>query len=151
MGIHERHTLMQGVLRHDGVGVEQQDIFTIRLTDGFVVGTGKTQVLLVLDELNLRMQATQVFHRTVLATVVNHIHLRLNPFCCFLHRQEALMQEILYVIVDNDDVKFHRLGSFFFFVFGDVCSLICSASSSGNDSFRAASSISSISSSLSPM
>ena len=54
MGIHKLQHIAEGMLADNRIGIEQQDVFTARLADGDVVGAGKPQVMIAVDEMNGR-------------------------------------------------------------------------------------------------
>ena len=110
MRIHKLHTLLQGILTHYSIGVEQEHILPFRLTYGLIIGTSKSHVLLVFDERHLRKAFAQILHRAVRRQVVHHEHLHLQSLRCTTHRLEALLQVKLDVVVDDDDRQSHRSG-----------------------------------------
>ena len=50
MGIHEVEHLTDAVVAYEGVGIEQQHIVALGLTNGEVVAFGKAQVVVAVDD-----------------------------------------------------------------------------------------------------
>ena len=109
MGIQEGHTALQHVLTHDGVGVEQQHILALRLSDGLVVGSREAPVVGILHEMHAGKARLQILHTAVGAGIVHHPHLGLKP-CRGPHdTAQALFQVVLDVVANYYDAQFHHI------------------------------------------
>ena len=58
MGIHEVEASLDGGLIDYRIGIQQQHVFCLRESDGLIVGTGKSHVLLIGNKMHLRMSRT---------------------------------------------------------------------------------------------
>ena len=103
MQVHEGDAIGEGTLCDEGVGIEQQDVFSSRLPYANVVGFGEAEVLGVGDERDVGMERLKVFDGTVLAAIINHNHFGIDVCTGSFHRLEALMQEVLDIEIYNND------------------------------------------------
>ena len=117
MAVHEGDTFRESVVLHHRVGVEEQDILARRDADGLVVGAAEAHIFLVGDDLHLGELLGQHLQRSIDGVVVDHKHLALDTLHGAAHRVQALLKEILDVVVDDDDGKFHTL----WYYFGEGC------------------------------
>ena len=112
MAVHEGDALREGVVFHHRVGVEEQDILARRLPDGLVVGLCKAHIVLVGDDFHLGKLLRQHLQRAVYGVVIDNKHLALDALHSATHRVQALFEEVLDVIVDDDDRELHALHHF---------------------------------------
>ena len=133
MFFHEVHTLHQRVLLHHSVRVQQQRILPSALPQRLVVGSGKSDILEVLYQVHLRITAPHHLHRPVHRRVVHHPNFQLKALALrglhtrMVHRLQALLQEVLDVVVYYDDGQPQPF--LFFFCLLAVVSMIDTASS----------------------
>ena len=109
VAVHEGDAFRESIVFHNRVGIEEQYILACRDADGLVVGFRETDILLVGDDLHLRELLRQHLQRAIDRVVVDDKHLPFDALHGATHRIEALFEEILDVIVDDDDREFHFL------------------------------------------
>jgi len=101
----------EGVALHEGVGVEEKDIVASALAQSLVVGFGESGIVAVGDEMHLREGVADHLDRSVGRVVVDDPYFGLSLFAIvqtkllgsLLHRHEALLEEVLDVVIDYDD------------------------------------------------
>ena len=103
MVVHEFHTFGQGVIFQNSIGIEYQDIFTFSFPDRLVVGPGKAFVILVFNQADLRELLPDHPDRSIDRVIVNDKDLGCHTVNRFLYRVDALLYEILDVVVDDND------------------------------------------------
>ena len=116
MGIHETDHCLQRGLCHDGVGIQQQHILTLRLPDGDIVSLRKTEVLLIRNQMHPGIVVVQNLDGIVGRVVVHHEDLRLEAFRGSLHAFETLLHEAAYIIADDNDRQFHHYSLLMFHI-----------------------------------
>ena len=75
MGIHKIEYGAYGVLRHYGVGIEQEHVLTCALSDSCIVGTRKAEVMAAVHKLDMRKTRTYELDGAVVRIVVHDKHL----------------------------------------------------------------------------
>ena len=80
MGIHKADTLAERGPSNNGIRIEQQDVFALRLTDGHVVGAREAQIVIVCYQLDPRVTATDMTHSIIGGGIVNDKHLDIDAF-----------------------------------------------------------------------
>ena len=107
MAVHEGDTLREGVVLHHRIGIEQENVLTGRNPNRLIVRLRKAHIVLVDDDLYLGKLLRQHLQRAIDGVVVDDKHLALNALHGALHRMQALLEEILDIVVDDDDREFH--------------------------------------------
>ena len=107
VAVHKGETLRKGVVLHHRIRVEKQHILARRDADGLVVGPAEAHILLIGDDLHLGKLLRQHLQRAVNRVVVDDKHLPLNALQGATHRIQALLEEVLDVIVNDDNREFH--------------------------------------------
>ena len=87
------------VFTNNGIGVKQQDIFSLSQTDGLVVGFGKAGVVAVFDKGNLGEIGFEVGHRSVGRVIVYHKDFGFHALQGGTKGIEALFQKIFYIVI----------------------------------------------------
>src|SRR5579859_648902 len=105
----EGETAGDAVFREDRVGVEEEDILSAGLFQGLVIRPAKSLVLLVGQELNPGKPGLQIVAAAVPRVVVDDDDLGIETPDRFLHGMEAELEEILYLVIDDDDGQCHGL------------------------------------------
>ena len=111
--VHVVTHLLEGVLLHHSVGVQQEHMFGFGGAYGLVVGTREADVILVGNDFYPGKAFADHGHRSVHRLVVHHPYFCIHTGYCALDRIQALFQKVLDVVVDNDNGKFHPRGSAF--------------------------------------
>ena len=110
---HEVDALHEGVVLNDSVGVEQEEALARAAGERLVIGAGKANVLLVGDDVHFGEVLAHHLHRPVHRVVVHYPHVKFQiatvgqPAFRAVDRCQALLEEVLDVIVDYDDRKRH--------------------------------------------
>ena len=97
---------MQRVLIDHCIGVKQQDVFSVRLTDSLIIGTCKANILLIDNDVNIRMFVGKHLQGIVSRLVIHNPHLAVNALQRFIHALQTFVQQLADVIADNDYADF---------------------------------------------
>ena len=103
MGIHKVQRFLDGVLSHNGIRVQQQDIVAVRLSDSNIVGTSKADIVVTGDELYLGELFLNHLYRVIVRVVIDHIHLGADSFQRTTQRQQALFEVATDIIAYDDN------------------------------------------------
>ena len=98
---------MKGVLSHHRIRIQQQHIFSLRLTDGLIIGFGKSEVLLIFYQSDPRILFTHGHYTIIVGVVIHHKNLTLDSFKGFLYALQTLFQIAAHIIADDDNTQFH--------------------------------------------
>ena len=107
MGFHPRNALVQALGRDDGIGVEDERVFSPGLHDGLVVGPCEPHIFLILDIAHLGMPLPREGDAVVARQVIDDDDLAGHALHSLFHRAQGLLQQVLHALVDNDDSQIH--------------------------------------------
>ena len=93
----------EGALRHDGVGVEQQDVAACGAADGLVVGVGEAPVVGVGNEAHLGEAGAEIVDGGIGRVVVDHKDLHVQAALRCKHGMQALLKVVLDIVADDDN------------------------------------------------
>ena len=77
MGIHKADAFAQYLLAHDGIRIQKEYILRLALTDGDIVGSGKTQIVVAAHKPYHRIcftgiAALQILQRSIGRMIIHH-------------------------------------------------------------------------------
>ncbi|OAV64928.1 hypothetical protein Barb4_03742 [Bacteroidales bacterium Barb4] len=105
MFIHETAQGAQALLSNYRIRMEQQHIFPPAQPYRLIARLRKAVIILIFYQGNLRKSFPDISRRPVGRVIVNHKHLHIHTCRSSLHGAEALFEEILCVVIDNDNGK----------------------------------------------
>ena len=113
MGIHKIEYGAYGVLRHNGVGIEQQHVLATALSDGCVVGTRKAEVVAAVHNRDMRKTRTYELYGAVVRIIVDYKHLSVYITQRAEERHKALLYIGAYLIANYYNRQFHHFSTVF--------------------------------------
>src|SRR5689334_25353302 len=78
--IHVRNTLVDRAFKHDGIGIQKQDVAPARNGESLIIGSSKTAVIPVFDELNLRKLLSDHLCGAIRTGVINDDNFKSRRF-----------------------------------------------------------------------
>ena len=109
VGIHIGQCLYQEILLHYGVGVQEQDVFAPGYFYALVVGTGETLIIFIFYKYSGGELFPNHGAAGIGAVIIHHYHLGSYPVGGTHHSMQAYLQEVLYIIVNDNNRYFHQL------------------------------------------
>ena len=104
MGIHKADARTEGGLCHDGIGIEQQHVFALSLTDGDVVGAREAEIVVVGNQTDPKVMRADIVDGIIRRGIVDDKHLdAVDTFRRLLYAVEALRHERPHIIADYDN------------------------------------------------
>jgi hypothetical protein len=106
MGIHKVETALDGRLVDNRIGIEQQNVFSIRHADGLIICTCKTNIRLVGNEMYLLIFGAQLLDRMVSRAIIYHVYVALNTIMGPLNTLQTFVKQLTNVVADNNYTDF---------------------------------------------
>ncbi len=105
VGVHEFQAFLERRFLDHRVGIEEQDVFAGGDAHREVVARREAEVFLAFDQRNVGEAFAEHRLAAIHRIVVHHIHLRIDALDRSTHREQALLDEMLDIVIDDDDGK----------------------------------------------
>ena len=105
MVVKESEQHFEGVLLHQGIGIDQAEDLAAANGQGLIVGPGETAIHGIGQQPHLRKPFPGHGCGAVGGCIIDHDDLVLNRPQRFLYRDQGLFQELPDIVTDDDDAQ----------------------------------------------
>src|SRR5687768_4441227 len=96
-------TLLKAILRYNGIGIKEQDIFSFGPFQPLVARFGKAPVIRIDNEMDSGKCRFQIARAVISRAIVNHKNFGLYTGRSFQNRIKALLKKVFDIIIDYNN------------------------------------------------